>query len=50
VASQVYEDTYQAPYTEDAINEDSEEDVIEDVYVPLGRRHNHRELCFRDTW
>jgi hypothetical protein len=32
VALQVYEDTYQAPYTEDAIDDDSEEDVIEDVY------------------
>ena len=32
LASQVYEDTYQAPYTEEAIDEDSEEDVIEDVY------------------
>ena len=32
VASQVYEDTYQAPYTKDAIDDDSEEDVIEDVY------------------
>ena len=32
MASQVYEDTYQAPYTEKAIDEDSEEDVIEDVY------------------
>ena len=32
VVSQVYKDTYQAPYTKDAIDEDSEEDVIEDVY------------------
>ena len=32
MASQVYEDTYQAPYTEEAIDEDDEEDVIEDVY------------------
>jgi hypothetical protein len=32
VASQVYKDTYQAPYTEDAIDEDDEKDVIEDVY------------------
>ena len=32
VASQVYEDTYQPPYTEDAIDKDSEEDIIEDVY------------------
>ena len=32
MASQVYEDTYQAPYTKDAIDDDSEEDVIEDVY------------------
>ena len=32
VASQVYEDTCEAPYTDVAIDEDSEEDVIEDVY------------------
>ena len=32
VTSQVYEDTYKAPYTKEAIDEDSEEDVIEDVY------------------
>jgi hypothetical protein len=31
LASLVYEDTYQAPYTDDAIDDDSEEDVIEDV-------------------
>ena len=32
VASQVYEDTYQASVHYVAIDEDSEEDVIEDVY------------------
>jgi hypothetical protein len=32
VASQVYEDTYQAPYAEDTTDEGDEEDVIEDVY------------------
>jgi hypothetical protein len=32
MASQVYKDTYQAPHTEDAIDDDSEEDVIEDAY------------------
>ena len=32
LASQLYEDTYQAPYTEETIDEDSEKDVIEDVY------------------
>jgi hypothetical protein len=49
VASQVYEDTYQAPYTEDAINKDSEEDVIEDVYDIATREETqpHRALLQR---
>ena len=39
------------PYTEETIDEDSEEDVIEDVYdVPLGTTHNYREPRFKDTW
>ena len=37
MASQVHKDTYQAPYTEDAIDNDSEEDVIEDVYDVVTR-------------
>ena len=37
MASQVYEDTYQAPYTEEAIGEDDEKDVIEDVYDVVTR-------------
>jgi hypothetical protein len=61
VASEVDEDTYQAPYTEDAIDNDSKKDVIEDVYdmatseetqpkrVPLQRyvvRYLNATICY----
>jgi hypothetical protein len=39
------------PYTDDAIDDDSEEDVIEDVYDAATRgRHNQSEPRYRDTW
>jgi hypothetical protein len=38
-------------YTEEAIDEDDEEDVIEDVYdIATGATHNYREPRFKDTW
>jgi hypothetical protein len=39
------------PYTGDAIDDNSEENVIEDVYDAATRgRHNQSEPRYRDTW
>ena len=43
MASQVYEDTYEAPYAEDAIDDDSEKDVIKDVYDIATREETQLE-------